>query len=55
MTKITVSAKRDAGQVVDLAPSVADLYKEVQKARDALAKMAALLERIAATMPDDNV
>jgi hypothetical protein len=45
---------RTREEVVDLAPSISQLYREMQVAHGALARMAAILEQVAATMPADG-
>jgi hypothetical protein len=42
------------GDIVDHAPSISQLYREMQVAYGALRRMSAILEHIAATMPPDG-
>jgi hypothetical protein len=41
-------------RTTDLAPPISQLYREMQVAHGALARMAAILEHVAVTLPPDG-
>jgi hypothetical protein len=52
--KIRLPETQLPGKTREIAPSVAELYQELQKAQRALARMAALIEQVASTLPPDD-
>jgi hypothetical protein len=54
MTKNLIPGTRVTAQIVDVAPAVAELYRELQTAQQALARMVVLIEQVASNLPPDD-